>query len=51
MAVPVESHARPIQKKMRCERFSVPELAFAENADRVGDKGEGDYRGGGDKNR
>ena len=26
MAVPVESHARPIQKKMRCERFSVPEL-------------------------
>ena len=26
MAVPVESHARPIQKKTRCERFSVSEL-------------------------
>ena len=26
MAVPVESHVRPIQKKMRCECFSVPEL-------------------------
>lgn len=26
-------------------------IAFAENANRVSDKGEGDYRGGGDKNR
>lgn len=26
MAVPVESHTRPIQKKIKCERFSVSEL-------------------------
>lgn len=51
MAVPVESHARPIQKKNEMRALQRAGIAFAENANRVSDKGEGDYRGGGDKNR
>lgn len=45
----VACEADPEENEMRALQRAG--IAFAENADRVGDKGEGDYRGSGDKNR